>query len=147
MTETGLERFRTAQRGTYADALAELKAGAKHGHWMWFIFPQLAGLGRSSTAQFYAISDLKEAEAYLRDNLLGPRLVECTDAMLLWAGKRSAETILGPVDTLKFRSSMTLFAEASGGKDPFAQALDSFFDGERDETTIELLASEASGTE
>jgi uncharacterized protein (DUF1810 family) len=134
-----IERFRAAQDGTYQDALAELKQGGKRGHWMWFVFPQIAGLGRSSTAQLYAIADRREAEAYLDEAVLGPRLVECTGAMLQWAGKRSAEAILGPVDALKFHSSMTLFAEASGNEDPFAQALDSFFDGERDEATLELL--------
>lgn len=139
MTKAGIERFRAAQEGIYADALAELKAGAKRGHWMWFIFPQIAGLGRSSTAQLYAIEGRREAEAYLADRMLGPRLSECTEAMLQWSGKRDAEAILGPVDALKFRSSMTLFAEVSGGADPFAQALDSFFDGDRDEATIELL--------
>jgi uncharacterized protein (DUF1810 family) len=107
---------------------------------MWFVFPQIAGLGRSATAQFYAIADRQEAEAYLADNVLRARLVECTEAMLQWARKRSAEAILGPVDALKFHSSMTLFAEVSGGEEPFAQALDSFFDGERDEATIELLS-------
>lgn len=106
---------------------------------MWFIFPQIAGLGRSSTARFYGIVDLAEAEAYLADEVLGPRLAECTEALLQWAGKRDAEAIFGPVDALKFHSSMTLFAEASGGAEPFTQALDSFFNGERDEATIELL--------
>lgn len=136
----GIERFRKAQEAIYEDALAELNEGDKHGHWMWFVFPQVAGLGHSATAQYYAIADRGEADAYLADPVLGARLVECTEAMLQWAGKRSVETILGPVDTLKFRSSMTLFAEISGNADPFSQALDSFFDGERDETTIELLA-------
>ena len=137
---SGLDRFIAAQGEVYESALAELRAGAKRGHWMWFVFPQIAGLGRSHTAQFYAIRDRAEAEAYLADPQLGERLRECTLALLEWAGKRDAETILGPVDTLKFRSSMTLFAEVSGDADPFAQALDSFFDGERDEATRELLA-------
>ncbi|HTM94984.1 MAG TPA: DUF1810 domain-containing protein [Croceibacterium sp.] len=136
----GLDRFRTAQDGTYSIALAELEAGAKHGHWMWFVFPQIAGLGHSSTAQFYAVANRREAEAYLADSVLRARLTACTEAMLQWAGRRSAEAILGPVDALKFHSSMTLFAEVSGGEEPFAQALDSFFDGERDEATIELLS-------
>jgi uncharacterized protein (DUF1810 family) len=139
MAEVGLERFRAAQRDVYRNALAELDAGAKRTHWMWFIFPQIAGLGRSSTARFYGIVDLAEAEAYLADEVLGPRLAECTEALLQWAGKRDAEAIFGPVDALKFHSSMTLFAEASGGAEPFTQALDSFFNGERDEATIELL--------
>lgn len=135
----GLDRFHAAQDGVYEHALAELRAGAKRSHWMWFVFPQIAGLGRSPTAQFYAIAGRREAEAYLADPLLGARLREAAEAMLRWAGKRSPEAILGPVDALKFKSSMTLFAEASGGSDPFAQALDSFFDGERDEATLELL--------
>lgn len=138
-----LARFVEAQDGVYAQALAELRAGAKHSHWMWFVFPQLAGLGRSQTAQFYGIADRVEAEGYLADARLGPRLHACTLAMLAWAPKRSAEAILGPVDGLKFKSSMTLFAEASGGADPFAQALDSFFDGERDDATLELLEASA----
>jgi uncharacterized protein (DUF1810 family) len=144
MTSAGLERFRTAQDGMYPNALAELKAGAKRGHWMWFIFPQIAGLGRSASGRFYAIANRREAAAYLGDDILRPRLSECAEAMLQWTGKRSAEAILGPVDALKFRSSMTLFAEASGGRDPFVQALDSFFDGERDEATIELLERDES---
>lgn len=134
-----LGRFAHAQGEVYESVLAELQSGAKRGHWMWFIFPQIAGLGRSQTSQFYALNDRKEALAYLADELLGTRLNECTLAMLGWAGKRSAEAILGPVDALKFKSSMTLFAEVSGDQDPFAQALDSFFDGERDEATLELL--------
>ena len=139
MTRAGIERFRAAQDGIYPVALAELKAGAKRSHWMWFIFPQIAGLGHSPTAQFYAIADRHEAEAYLADGVLGLRLSECTEAMLQWAGRRSAEAILGPVDMLKFRSSMTLFAAVAGGAGQFAEALDSFFDGKRDEATIEAL--------
>lgn len=140
MTETrSVERFRAAQDGTYPDALAELKAGAKRSHWMWFVFPQISGLGRSVTARFYGIADRREAEAYLADDVLGHRLAECTEAMLQWAGKRGVEAILGPVDALKFRSSMTLFAEVSGDEHQFVRALDSFFDGERDKATIELL--------
>jgi uncharacterized protein (DUF1810 family) len=139
----GLDRFIAAQGGIYDAALAELRAGTKRSHWMWFVFPQIAGLGRSSTAQLYAIADRCEATAYLAHEVLGPRLIEATEAMLVWAGKRSAEAILGPVDALKFRSSMTLFAEVSGDADPFAQALDSFFDGERDEATLELLEVDA----
>ena len=135
-----LERFSQAQAEVYRGALAEIEAGAKRSHWMWFVFPQLAGLGRSQTAQFYGIADRAEAQAYLADEGLAARLHECTLAMLRWAGKRDAETILGLVDALKFKSSMTLFAEVSGGADPFAQALDSFFDGERDDATLELLA-------
>ena len=134
----GLARFVAAQEDTYAHALAELQAGAKRSHWMWFIFPQIAGLGRSETARFYAIADLAEARAYLAHPVLGARLVQCTETMLDWAGKRSAAEILGPVDALKFRSSLTLF-EAAGGGAPFPAALVAFYDGERDENTLALL--------
>ena len=106
---------------------------------MWFVFPQIAGLGHSSTAQFYAIAGRAEAEAYDRHALLGPRLQECTAAMLGWAGKRSAERILGVVDTLKFRSSMTLFEACAADPQPFAAALDAFCAGERDAATLEQL--------
>ena len=123
----------------YPQALAELRAGKKLSHWMWFVFPQIAGLGRTSTAQFYAIADRAEAEAYDRHPVLGPRLVECTEAMLTWAGKRDAQTILGPIDALKFRSSMTLFEECGANPEPFAAALDAFYGGERDTVTLELL--------
>lgn len=134
-----LARFIAAQDGIYETALAELRAGAKRSHWMWFIFPQLAGLGRSETARFYAIASIAEARAYLADPLLGARLADCTSAMLGWAGKRSAEEILGPVDSMKFASSMTLF-EAAGGGALFGRALDEFFSGNRDAATLSLLA-------
>ena len=98
---------------------------------MWFVFPQIAGLGRSSTAKFYAISGRAEAEAYSRHPLLGPRLAECTEAMLSWAGKRSAERILGPVDAVKFRSSMTLFEACANDPTRFDAALEAFYAGER----------------
>ena len=106
---------------------------------MWFVFPQIAGLGRSSIAQFFAIADRAEAEAYDRHPVLGPRLLECTEAMLAWAGRRDAQTILGPIDVLKFRSSMTLFEECGASPAPFAAALDAFYGGERDTVTLELL--------
>lgn len=134
----GLSRFHEAQEGTYQTALAELQAGAKRTHWMWFVFPQIAGLGSSSTARFYAIADMAEARAYLADPVLGPRLDACTDAMLCWAGKKSCRDILGPVDAMKFRSSMTLF-EASGGNDRFARALEAFENDQRDEATLKRL--------
>lgn len=134
----GLARFVEAQRPIYQQALGELRAGDKRSHWMWFIFPQIAGLGRSPTAQLYAIADGAEARAYLAHPVLGQRLRECTDAMLGWAGRRSAEAILGPVDALKFRSSMTLF-EAAGGGARFGEALDAFYGGERDRLTLERL--------
>ena len=106
---------------------------------MWFVFPQVAGLGRSSTAQFYAIRGRDEAVAYARHPLLGARLAECTEAVLGWAGKRSAERILGPVDALKFRSSMTLFEACAPDSAPFAAALEAFYAGERDGATLERL--------
>ena len=112
----------------------------KRSHWMWFIFPQIAGLGLSEMARRYAIADLGEARAYLAHPLLGPRLAQSTDAILDWTGQRSAEAILGTIDALKFASSMTLF-EAAGGGDRYARALDAFYSGRRDERTLELLGN------
>jgi uncharacterized protein (DUF1810 family) len=132
-----LDRFVTAQATTWDGALAELAAGAKHGHWMWFIFPQLAGLGRSATAQHYAITDLAEARAYLAHPLLGPRLVAATRTLLGHAG-HAPETILGSIDAMKLRSCLTLF-EAAGGDPVFAEALDAFYAGSRDPMTLTLL--------
>jgi uncharacterized protein (DUF1810 family) len=133
-----LERFVAAQEQSYPRALAELRAGEKRSHWMWFIFPQIAGLGHSVMAQRFAIASRAEAEAYLAHPALGPRLAECTGTMLGWAGRKDAEEVLGAVDGLKFRSSMTLF-EAAGGGARYAQALDRFFDGERDSLTLGRL--------
>ena len=106
---------------------------------MWFVFPQIAGLGRSPTAQFYAIADGDEARAYLEHELLGPRLCESTQAMLTWAGARSAERILGTIDALKFQSSMTLFEACAGDPAAFSTALDAFYDGKRDTATLARL--------
>jgi uncharacterized protein (DUF1810 family) len=132
-----LDRFVAAQDGVMDRALAELRSGAKISHWMWFVFPQIAGLGHSAMAQRYAIADLAEARAYLAHQLLGPRLTNATDAMLGWAGRRSAETILGGIDAVKLRSSMTLFEAAAGvGSAPFADCLDAFYDGARDPATL-----------
>jgi len=122
-----LQRFHAAQEDTYAGALAELQAGQKRGHWMWFIFPQLASLGRSGTAKFYGIANLAEARAYLADPVLGQRLIACAEAMLTHQG-RSAEAILGPVDAMKLRSSATLFALA-GDAPVFGQVLQAFYAG------------------
>jgi uncharacterized protein (DUF1810 family) len=133
-----LQRFVQAQESTFATALAELRAGAKRTHWMWFIFPQIAGLGHSPTAQYYALSGLDEARAYLRHPLLGRRIVECTEAVNAVRG-RSALEIFGRPDDLKFRSSMTLFEEAAPTVGAFARALDLYFDGIRDPRTIEIL--------
>ena len=136
-----LQRFILAQDGVYETALAELRAGSKQSHWMWFVFPQLEGLGRSPTAQFYAITSLAEARAYVEHPLLGVRLRDCVDALLPWAGKRGPEQILGPIDTVKLRSSLTLFDRVAPG-DIFAPALDAFFKGERDPLTLESLNAE-----
>ncbi|HEX5146495.1 MAG TPA: DUF1810 domain-containing protein [Conexibacter sp.] len=132
-----LRRFVDAQDadGTYARALGELRAGRKQTHWMWFVFPQLAGLGRSATAQRYAIDSLAEARAYLAHPVLGPRLRECTRALLCAPADRSAVDVLGEVDALKLRSSMTLFARADPGEPLFRQALERFHDGAFDAET------------
>ena len=135
----GLERFVEAQRSTYDQALRELRAGEKRSHWMWFVFPQIAGLGRSPTARRFAIADAVEACAYLRHPVLGARLRECTEAMLGWAGKKDAEAILGPVDAMKFVSSMTLFDAVAEDDDRFARALAAFNHGEQDPLTLERL--------
>jgi len=135
-----LERFVAAQRQLYSLVLDELRAGAKRSHWMWFIFPQVTGLGLSPLARQYAIANLAEARAYLGHELLGLRLVESTEAVLEWRGQRTAEQILGQIDAMKFRSSMTLF-EAAGGDGCFARALEAFFAGSRDERTLQILAA------
>jgi uncharacterized protein (DUF1810 family) len=135
-----LDRFVSVQQQIYPRVLAELRAGGKRTHWMWFIFPQIAGLGHSAMAQRYGIADSDEARAYLAHPLLGQRLADCTDTMLGWAERKSAEAILGSVDALKFCSSMTLF-EAVGGGARFARALDGFCGGVRDGLTLNRLAA------
>lgn len=135
-----LGRFLAAQEGVYEAALAELRRGAKRSHWMWFVFPQIAGLGQSAMARRYAIANLAEARAYLAHAVLGARLAECAQAVLGWAGKRSAEDIFGGIDAVKLRSSLTLFEAAGGGPD-YARALDEFYAGERDPLTLRLLDS------
>jgi uncharacterized protein (DUF1810 family) len=132
-----LDRFVEAQDGAYDDALAELAAGRKRTHWMWFVFPQIAGLGSSPTAQFYAIASLDEARAYLAHPVLGPRLRECAQALLAVEG-RSARDILGYPDDLKLRSSMTLFARAADDPALFQAVLDRYYDGP-DPLTLKLL--------
>ena len=130
-----LERFVTAQAPVYDEVLAELRAGRKRSHWMWFIFPQLAGLGHSAMAQHYALSGLDEARAYLDHPLLGARLLECS-ALALAAGQQaSAHTIFGSPDDLKFRSSMTLFSLAAPGEPVFADCLQRFYGGQPDLAT------------
>lgn len=135
-----LARFVTAQRDVYPIALAELQAGCKRSHWMWFVFPQVEGLGSSWMAQRYAIASAAEAEAYLRHPVLGPRLVECADAVLAVAG-RSAHEILGSPDDLKLRSSATLFASVSPPGSVFERLLDTYFGGRRDDATLRLIGS------
>ena len=134
-----LQRFIDAQHELFETALAELRAGSKQSHWMWFIFPQIAGLGRSPTSQFYGITSLDEARAYLDHAFLGPRLKQAVEAVIAWTGRRSAEQILGPVDALKLRSSLTLFDQVALN-DLFADGLAGFFDGQPDERTLALLA-------
>jgi uncharacterized protein (DUF1810 family) len=135
-----LQRFIDAQNGeeSFIQALAELRAGRKTSHWMWFVFPQIAGLGQSAMSRRYAISSLEEARAYLAHPVLGPRLVECAQALLSHHGK-SAREILGEIDAIKLRSSMTLFARADPNQSVFQQVLDRYFDGEADAATERLL--------
>ena len=136
-----LRRFELAQdeHGTYARAVSELRAGRKQSHWMWFVFPQLAGLGRSQMSQTYAIASLDEAKAYVRHPVLGPRLVECALILTQLSGLTAAE-IFGSVDAQKLRSSMTLFAIAAPGELVFQDVLGQYFGGARDVLTEELLA-------
>ena len=133
-----LQRFRDAQDGVIDAALAELRRGRKQSHWMWFVFPQLAGLGRSGMAERYAIRSLDEAKAYLADPVLGQRLVDCAEAMLSHPAM-SAHDILGSPDDLKFRSSMTLFALVSPPGSVFHRAIDRSYEGEMDTRTLDLL--------
>ncbi|HET8879289.1 MAG TPA: DUF1810 domain-containing protein [Arthrobacter sp.] len=137
-----LSRFTRAQDagGTYRTALAELHSGAKRSHWMWFVFPQVAGLGMSATSRTYAIASLDEARAYLRHPVLGPRLRDCARAVLAVTG-RSAEQIFGGIDARKLQSSATLFLRADPGEEVFQEILDRYFDGEADAATDRILAS------
>ena len=133
-----LTRFIEAQEGVYGQALAELRQGRKQSHWMWFVFPQIAGLGRSPMARLYAIASADEARAFLAHPLLGERLRECTAAILAHR-ERGAEAIFGAVDATKLRSSMTLFEAVAEDPAPFAEALAAFHGGERDAATLRLL--------
>ena len=139
--DRSLRRFVDAQAPVYDQARAELAAGRKRTHWMWFVFPQLKGLGRSGMATHYGLADAAEAAAYLADATLGPRLVDCTRLVLAVHGQ-SALQILGSPDDLKFRSCMTLF-EVTATAEPvgsvFAEALERFFEGRRDDRTLALL--------
>ena len=139
-----LARFLEAQRTTYDAALEQISSGRKVSHWMWYVFPQLDGLGFSATATRYAIKSLAEAEAYLAHPGLGPRLVACAEAMLAVEG-RSARAILGSPDDLKLRSCATLFAEASGRHSVFHELLAKYFGGMRDDATLQLLRKAPAG--
>jgi uncharacterized protein (DUF1810 family) len=133
-----LERFVQAQQAVYAAVCAELHAGAKRSHWMWFIFPQLKGLGSSPSAQHYGLASLAEARAYLDHPLLGARLRECTRRLLLLEG-RSAAAIFGYPDELKLRSCLTLFERAAPQEELFSEALGKYYGGKPDPRTLELL--------
>lgn len=134
-----LERFVTAQADAYQRACDELQAGVKRSHWMWFVFPQLKGLSRSATSQFYGIGSIAEARAYLKHPVLGPRLIEATN-LVLALRERTLRDIFGAPDDLKFRSSMTLFSRAAGPGGAFDEALGDFCDGEEDKRTLALLS-------
>jgi uncharacterized protein (DUF1810 family) len=139
-----LDRFVAAQDhgGTYETAVAELRAGSKRSHWMWFVFPQIAGLGRSPISQRYAVSSLAEAKAYLAHPVLGPRLIECVE-VLNRLPHHNAQAIFGGIDAIKLRSSMTLFARAADPADAhFRTVLEKYFAGKPDEATERLLNAE-----
>ncbi len=133
-----LDRFLNAQRKTYDTALQEVRQGKKRSHWMWYIFPQLQGLGHSETAQFYALTNLAAATAYLKHPILGKRLVEISQALLA-LGQNDAMQIFGSPDHLKLKSSMTLFAAVSNTSGVFEQVLHQYFNGQVDEPTLSLL--------
>ena len=140
-----LERFVEAQRGVYGRALAELRAGRKTSHWMWYVFPQLAGLGSSGNAQFYGIRGLDEARAYLAHPVLGARLVECAESLLELPGRLTATDIVGYPDDLKLRSCATLFARVAPAGSVFDRLLDRYYGGAGDERTLALLGSTRDG--
>lgn len=134
----GLERFKEAQKQDYEAALNEIKSGKKRGHWMWYIFPQIAGLGMTETSRYYAIKNLDEATAYLHDQELGSRLVNISKALLQLTTSDPHE-IFGTPDDLKLKSSMTLFDAVPEASPVFGQVLDKFYQGQRDQKTLELL--------
>ena len=133
-----LQRFLDAQASVIAGVIAELKQGRKLGHWIWFIFPQLKGLGHSANSEFFGIKSLSEAAAYLQHPLLGPRLIECTQ-LVNAVKRRSAQDIFGELDAMKFRSSMTLFAKAAPDNQIFTYAIGKYFAGEFDPLTVAHL--------
>ena len=133
-----LHRFVDAQSPVIANVMAELRQGRKRGHWIWFVFPQLKGLGHSANSEFFGIDSAQEAGAYLKHPILGPRLIECTQLVNAVEG-RSAEGIFGDIDAIKFRSSMTLFANATQDNQIFVDAIDKYFAGEFDPLTVTYL--------
>ena len=135
-----LSRFVAAQADVWPTPLEELRSGRKQSHWMWFVFPQIAGLGMSAMSKHYAIRSRDEAAAYLQHDLLGSRLAEVIDAVLGHSGRLTAEAIFGGIDAVKFRSSMTLFGAVAGEDDRYRRALDAFYGGEADPATLRLLA-------
>lgn len=137
-SDKNLKRFTKAQEDIYNIALTELRNGQKYSHWMWFIFPQIEGLGRSDTARYYAIKNSEEARQYLRHSVLGVRLLQCTKAVLA-IENRTVSQIFGYPDDMKFKSSMTLFASISNPDSLFTRALDKYFAGEQDSRTLERL--------
>ncbi len=138
-TETGLDRFIKAQDHNYADALQEIKSGRKTTHWMWYVFPQIAGLGTSETAKFYAIKDMEEATAYLQHPVLGKRLIEISEAMLQLPGNDPYK-ILGSPDDMKLQSSMTLFGALPNANTVFQQVLDKYYGGKKDNRTLDIVS-------
>ena len=139
-----LARFTSAQEAVYARALAEIRSGDKRSHWMWFIFPQIDGLGFSSTAKRYAVKSAEEARQYLAHPVLGPRLLECAEAVLAVDG-RTAFEIFGSPDDLKLKSCMTLFEAVAGQDSVFGRVLDKYYQGKRDAKTQAILAAMAEG--
>lgn len=136
--DDSLERFLTAQQQCYQIALEEIKTGKKKSHWMWFIFPQIAGLGHSSTARYYGIKDMSEAKAYIENAVLGRNLIEISGE-LLRLDSNDPEAVMGYPDNLKLKSSMTLFALAKPDCEVFQKVLDKYFQGEKDKKTMEIL--------
>ena len=133
-----LNRFIKAQEHDYEVALSEIKSGHKRSHWIWYIFPQIKGLGFSSTSEFYGLDGLAEAKEYIENDILRARLIEISEA-LLNLETSDARSVMGHIDDLKLKSSMTLFAEATPDIDVFQKVLDKFFDGKKDERTIEMI--------
>lgn len=135
-----LSRFISAQSGVYERVLLELRAGQKRTHWMWYIFPQIEGLGQSTTTKYYAIKSLEEARAYVNHPVLGPRLLQCAEAVLAIEGRKVSD-IFGYPDDMKLKSSMTLFSYVADPDSVFVSVLDKYFKGERDVRTLQLLES------